>query len=131
LIKKFFILLIFFNILQAQAFEDYIVTTKGKLTNIEIENNTIIDVHPLVTLMNDKNTLIVHPLKTGATCFKVRKNYKENFLFQVFVEENKTTISNVDGFEVLSIDVPPEEDFILDLPPLLKNTPVLRNKEEI
>lgn len=106
--------------LQAQAFEDYIITTDGKLTDISIENNTVINVYPLITIMNDKNTLFVSPLKTGKTRFCVLKNNKEKIMFNVEVSQDKTTIGEVKGFEILSIDVPQkEEELILDEPPLL------------
>ena len=49
--------------LPVAAFEDCIITTKGKLNDIRIQHNDIIDVFPLITISNNKNTLIVHPLK--------------------------------------------------------------------
>lgn len=137
--KKLLTIIILNFALQAQAFEDIIVTTNGKLTDIKIENNTIIDVCPLVTIMNEKNTLIVHPLKSGVTAFTVVKNMKDKFIFHVNVEAFKTTISQNDGFQVLSIDSPPENIdkslYELDLPPLnlfnekLPQPPKLREKE--
>ena len=105
--------------LQAQAFEDCVITTNGKLTDISIEDNTIIDVCPLVTIMNNKNTLIVSPLKVGKTRFCVLKNNKDIIMFNVEVKENKTIIEDVKGFDILAIDVPFEE-FVLDLPPIKK-----------
>lgn len=106
--------------LQAQAFEDYIITTNGKLTDISIENNKIVDVYPLITIMNEKNTLMVSPLQVGKTRVCVLKNNKEKIMFHIEVEENKTTIKEVEGFEILSLDSPNEEEFILDEPPMLK-----------
>jgi hypothetical protein len=103
----------FFSSLQAQAFEDYIIATNGKLTDILIENNQLVDVFPLITVMNEKNTLIVHPLKEGITCFTVRKNEKEKYLFNIKITEEKTTILPVDGFDILSIDIPPTENYSL------------------
>lgn len=101
------------------ALEDCVITNNGKLTDISIEDNTVIDVFPLVTIMNKKNTLIVHPLKTGKTRFCVLKNGKEKIMFNVLVEEEKTIIDEVEGFEILQIDEPPTgEDFDLDLPPI-------------
>ena len=60
MLKKFLtvIFLIFFTILESQAFEDCIVFTKGKMTDIRVEDNTMLDVYPLVTIYNEKNTLI-------------------------------------------------------------------------
>lgn len=127
MIKKILILLSIFSInLQAQAFEDYIITTDGKLTQIKIENNQIIDVFPLITVMNEKNTLIVHPLKEGSTCFSIKKNSTEGFLFHVKVTKDETFIAPVDGFDILPIDEPPIFlDYMLDEPPVLK--PVQKN----
>ena len=52
MIKKLLIPLIFAIPLQTQAFEEYVVSTNGKLTNIKIENDKIINIFPLVTIMN-------------------------------------------------------------------------------
>lgn len=118
--KWFSILLIFFSALQAFAFEDCIITTKGKLTDISIENNKIVDVYPLITIMNDKNTLMVTPLMAGKTRFCVLKNGKEKVMFNIEVNEHKTHIDNVEGFDILVLDKPETEEFVLDEPPILK-----------
>ena len=117
--KKFFLIaLIFLFTPQAQAFEDYIITTDGKLTQISIENNQIIDVFPLVTIMNEKNTLIVHPLKEGITAFTVKKDNQDKFMFNVRVTEDETEITPNDGFDVLPVDEPPIiMDYMVDKPP--------------
>ena len=120
MIKKLIATLIFFMALQAQAFEDYIITTNGKLTDISIEDNTIVNVYPLITIMNDKNTLIVSPLKIGKTSFSVLKNNKERFVFNIEVDETNTKIDDVKGFEIIAIDEPDNEEFVLDKPPILK-----------
>lgn len=131
--KLFLIVAICFISLQAQAFEDCIITTNGRLTNISIEDNTVIDVHPIITIMNKKDTLVIHPLKEGITCFTVLKNSKEKFLFTVRVEKGKTFVSKNDKFEILSLDSPPKA-FEIDLPPLelyedLEKPPVLKLDE--
>ena len=122
------------------AFEDALVITNGKLNNIKIQHNDIIDVFPVITVMNDKNTLIVHPLKEGETKFSVTKNDKDRYTFSVKVTEGFTNVeTDKDGFEILSIDCPPgsfmyyfdldeppyigeEDDFVktLDEPPFLR-----------
>ena len=100
------------------AYEDCIILANGKLTDIKIQNNNIVDVFPLITVMNDKNTIIVHPLKTGQTKFSVVKDNSDKIFFDVKVTGEKTYVSNVDGFEMLTIDCPPiEEYFELDEPP--------------
>ena len=110
------IALIFFSTLQTFGFEDYVITTNGKLTDISIEDNTLVNVYPLITLKNDKNTLMIQPLKAGKTRFCVLKNGKDIVMFNIEITENKTTISETKGFNILSIDCPPK--FLeLDVPP--------------
>ena len=76
MIKKIFILLIIlFTLQSAEAFEDCIITNDGRLSDISIEHNDVVDVYPLITIMNDKNTLIVHPLKIGKTRVLIAKPY--------------------------------------------------------
>lgn len=131
----------FLFLLPAYSYEDYIIATNGRLTDIKIQNNDIIDVYPLITVMNDKNTLFIHPLKSGKTKFTVLKNNKDKYLFNVNVGENSTEIDEVNGFEVLAIDCPPnayEYYFDLDEPPVessysefiknLDEPPVLRGE---
>ena len=113
---------LFFGILMTihsvSAFEDCIVINNGRLTDINIEDNTITDVFPLITVMNEKNTLIVHPLKAGKTRFCALKNEKNLVLFEVEVTETDTIITAPDGFEVFTLDSPVKEyEFELDIPP--------------
>lgn len=119
MIKKLLYTFMFFTIiLQANAFEDSIITTNGKLSNIKIEDNTIIEIYPLITIMNEKNTIIVQPLKEGFTTFTVMKNGKQEYKFEVNVNKKNTQISNNEGFEILSLDIPPQEELeFLDFPP--------------
>ena len=118
--KKIFLLVIFLiSINSVFAFEDCSIITDGKLSDIKIENNKIIDVCPLITVMNDKNTLIVHPLTIGKTRFCILKNGKNLVVFNVEVEDDKTLIEKNEGFEILSIDEPPKIfEYELDLPPI-------------
>ena len=118
--KLIIIFLIFLTSLQAQAFEDYIITTNGKLTDISIENNKIVDIYPLITIMNDKNTLMVSPLQEGKTRFCVLKNGKDKVMFHIEITENKTIIEDVEGFDILALDSPMRDEFELDEPPMLK-----------
>ena len=120
MLKKLFILanLFIFSTLQSQAFEDCLILSDTKLVDIRIENNKIIDVYPLITVLNEKNILVVHPLTTGTTRFSILKNDKERVNFHVYVENNKTHIGEVKGFSILPLDEPPlSEEFELDLPP--------------
>ena len=119
------IILLFFTIQSSLAYDDCIITSNAKLTNIKIENNEVIDVYPLITLMNEKNTLIVHPLKEGSTRFCILKNNKKIIVFNVHVTEETTTIDEVEGFSIDVLDEPnftdEENDFELDAPPLMND----------
>jgi hypothetical protein len=69
--------------------------------------------------MNEKNTLIVHPLKAGKTRFCALKNEKQLVLFEVDATEFNTRINAPKGFEVLTLDPPTDEfEFELDAPPM-------------
>ena len=128
--KYILTLLSFLITLPVLAYEDCIITTNGKLTDIKIQHNDIVDVFPLTTIMNDKNTLIIHPLKDGATKFTVIKNNKDKFLFSVKVTDEQTEINANEGFEVITIDCPPgayEYYFNLDEPPETENSDTSNN----
>ena len=104
------------------AYEDCIISTNGKLTDISIEHNDIIDVFPLTTVMNEKNTLILHPLKCGSTRFCVLKNNKDKIMFNVKIGTDKTTVDPVEGFDILTVDCPPDlYEYELDEPPQWTN----------
>lgn len=103
----------------ANAYEDCLIISNGKLTDISIEDNTIVDVYPIITLMNDKNTLMVTPLKTGKTKLCVLKNNKDIVMFNIEVTEEKTLIDDVKGFDIFSLDTPDDETADLDEPPKL------------
>lgn len=119
--KVLLIVLIMFTTLQAYAFEECIITTGGKLTDIKIENNQLVDIYPLITVMNDKNTLFVKPLSEGETTFSVLKNGKHIHNFNIKISNNKTEISEVNGFYVQTLDAPPVlDEFELDEPPIMK-----------
>lgn len=102
----------------AYALEDGLISCDKKLSDIRIEDNTTIDVFPLYTIMNEKNTLIVHPLKIGKTRFSVVKDGRDKYVFNVKVSDDETVIGPVEGFDIFQIDCPPDfYEFELDIPP--------------
>ena len=121
MIKKVLtVFFIFFAIQSVQAYEDCIISTDGKLTNIQIKDNTMVDVCPIITIMNEKNMLMVHPLKTGETTVCVLKDDKDIIDFNIKITEDETIIEEVEGLEILTLDEP-EEPLELDEPPVMKN----------
>ncbi len=122
--KIFLAILSAFITLPVFAFEDCVIMTDGKLTDIKIQHNDIVDVFPMVTIENNKNTLFVHPLKEGQTKFTVLKNNKSKYLFNIKIDKEKTEINPVEGFEIFTVDCPPEAFeylFDLDTPPQTNN----------
>lgn len=120
--KLIIITAMIYTAISVQAREDCIISNSEKLTDIRIEHNDIIDVFPLVTIMNEKNTLIVHPLKEGSTRFMVTKGGKNKVVFNVKVEDDRTIIDDVEGFDILTVDCPPgyfEYEYELDEPPMM------------
>ena len=103
------------------AFEDCIISADGKLTEIKLENNDIVDVYPIFTLMNEKNMLYIHPLKEGKTGFSILKNGKNRYNFSVVVDAEKTIIKGCEDFDILTLDIPPNVyEYELDEPPFIK-----------
>ena len=121
--KKFLVIfLMLFSILQTLAFEDYILSTDGVLSEIRVENKDVIKIEPLVTIDNSKNTLFITPLKKGETGFSVLKNGNQKYDFKVSVLEDKAVFSEVEGFDIVGFDIPPVIwDYQIDLPPVFKN----------
>ena len=104
-------------------FKNTLLNDKNKISLDSTEQLNLLSkkIDDEILKLNEKNTLIVHPLKEGITCFTIKKNNKENHLFTVRVEPNKTHIQDIEGFDILAIDIPPhEEELLLDLPPFEK-----------
>ncbi len=119
MIKKIFFILCI-SILPAQAFQDCVITSDSKLSDIKVEKAEIVEVSPIYTLMNEKNTLYVQPLKVGKTKICVLKDNKDIVKFDIEITEEETKIDAVEGFEVLTVDMPfdNQDEFELDIPPL-------------
>ena len=114
--KWIIIALILTSGLQTYAFEDFIVTTDHKIVSIETEHKTMLDVYPITTIMNKKNTIFFHPIKEGETKVHLKNEKEKEFIFNIIVSSETASIENVEGFEIISIDNPPEA-FEIDLPP--------------
>ena len=120
MIKRLIIFFICYLTLQANAFEDLILSSNEKMTDIKIENNQIINIHYLTTILNEKDTIFINPINIGETSFSLIKA-NEKYTFNVKVDEDETFINNIEGFEIVSLDTPPQIlDFEIDPPPVLK-----------
>ena len=119
MIKKILtISLIFFTIQSAHAYEDCILSSDGQLGSIKVNNPAIAEVYPIITISNEKNMFIIHPLKEGKTKISLLKNGKDSISFNISVKEDETVTDEVDGIEILSLDEP-DIPIELDTPPIL------------
>ena len=120
MIKKILtISFIFFTIQSTYAYEDCILSSDGKLGNIKVNNSSIADIYPVITISNEKNMFIIHPLKEGKTKISLVKNDKNSISFNITVKKNETIAEDVDGIEILTLDEP-DLPIELDAPPLFK-----------
>lgn len=108
---------------------DYLVTTEKTIKANEVSNPGILTLSPFFTIYNEKNVLLLHPLKVGKTniTFFV-ENTKVSYeivIKQKNATKNADTIKKGD-FEFVLLDAPPviegaEEDLDkyleLDPPP--------------
>jgi len=114
--KWFFVALILIQPLQTFAFEDCVITTTGKIKEIQVENDSILKTHPLVTIENKKNIIFINPLSVGETKIHITRDNDEKAILDVKITETETLISTEKNFETLSLDTPPEW-FEIDTPP--------------
>ena len=120
--KSFLIIaLILISTLQTQAFEEYILSTESRLSKINIENSELLKIQPIITIDNSKNTLFITPLKEGKTTFSVVKDNVEKITFEVKIDKENISFSQVEGFDIVAFDAPPVIlDCNLDVPPVIK-----------
>lgn len=117
--KIILIFLIFFFTLQAQAFEDVILSAEEKISNIKIEEDSIINVNHLTTIQNKKNILFILPKREGKTKLFLTKKNKQ-YVFEIEVKKRKTYVEKKEDFEIVSLDTPPSFfDYQIDIPPII------------
>ena len=117
--KIILIFLIFFFTLQAQAFEDVILSAEEKISNIKIEEDSIINVNHLTTIQNKKNILFILPKREGKTKLFLTKKNKQ-YVFEIEVKKEKTYVEKKEDFEIVSLDTPPNFfDYQIDIPPII------------
>ena len=124
-------LLIIFSILLLSAnstfaFEDCVLSSDTKLTNLKVEPEEIVNINPIYTIKNEKNMFILQPTKIGKSKLKFTRNNDENIVLDIEVTEDETIIDKIDGIEIFSLDSIENnenninEDFELDPPPILE-----------
>ena len=100
----------------AFSFENYIITSENKITNVENKTPDIIDVKILTTIMNEKNTVIVECKKAGKGEFVLTSRGMLD-KFTVNSSEEKSTIVYPKGYFCHVLDKAPGV-YELDPPPV-------------
>jgi len=109
-------LLLFSN--AANAMDNYLLLSDGEISEITTKKDGIIEVSNVVTLTEGNSVAIIKCLKEGHSDFQVKNGNKVNN-FTVNITKKNAKISNNNGYQIVTLDLPPELPPI-DLPPTLK-----------
>jgi len=97
------------------AFDNYLLHTDKPVLKITSSDSSIVTANVLVTIMNEKDTVIITPKNVGKAvltfCFK-----DETIEIPVSVRKIKTVFKKHPKFNFIKIDAPPQL-FQIDLPP--------------
>jgi len=104
--------------LNANAMDNYILLSDNDITEISTNKDGIVDVSSVITLEEGHSVAIIKCLKEGHSEFQI-KNGDNVDNFTVNVGKKNAKISNNKGYQIVTLDCPPELP-AFDLPPVLK-----------
>lgn len=87
--------------------ENYIMLSNESITAVDCSNPDVISVKPLSTLMNDKKTIIISPLKDGTAEFKVKLKHR-TLCYKAVVKDCKIDFNGNRVIKIVPLDLPPE-----------------------
>ena len=87
--------------------ENYIMMSNESITAVECSNCGVICVKPLTTLMNEKKTIIITPVKDGSAEVKVKLKNR-TLSYKVVVKDGKIDFSGNRVIKIVPLDLPPE-----------------------
>lgn len=90
----------------AQA-ENYILLSNEPITKVECVNSGVISVKPLTSLMNEKKTLLISPLKNGTGEFSIKLKYR-TLNYKAIVKDGKIEFKGNSFLKIVPLDLPPE-----------------------
>ena len=97
------------------AFDNYVVHTQKPVNKVVSSDRNIVTANVLVTIMNEKDTILISPKKEGKA-FLIFEFKDETITVPVTVKKNRTVFKKNTGLEFVKIDSPPML-FQIDLPP--------------
>lgn len=87
--------------------ENYIMLSNESITAVECSDTGVICVKPLATLMNDKKTIIISPLKDGTAEFKVKLKHR-TLCYKAIVKDCQIEFKGNRVIKIVPLDLPPE-----------------------
>lgn len=87
--------------------ENYIMMSNESITAVECSNCGVICVKPLATLMNEKKTIIITPVKDGSAEFKVKLKNR-TLTYKAVVKDGKIDFTGNRVIKIVPLDLPPE-----------------------
>ena len=87
--------------------ENYIMMSNESILSVDCSNCGVVAVKPLATLMNDKKTVIITPLKDGTAEFKVKLKHR-TLSYKAVVKDGKIDFSGNRIIKIVPLDLPPE-----------------------
>lgn len=87
--------------------ENYIMMSNESITAVECSDCGVICVKPLATLMNEKKTIIITPIKDGSAEFKVKLKNR-TLTYKAIVKDGKIDFTGNRVIKIVPLDLPPE-----------------------
>ena len=87
--------------------ENYILLSNEPITKVECVNSGVISVKPLTSLMNEKKTLLISPLKNGTGEFSIKLKYR-TLNYKAIVKDGKIEFKGNSFLKIVPLDLPPE-----------------------
>ena len=87
--------------------ENYILLSNEPITKVECSTGGVISVRPLTSLMNEKKTLLVCPIKDGVGEFSIKLKYR-TLDYKAIVKDGKIEFKGNRFLKIVPLDLPPE-----------------------
>lgn len=120
--KKFLILTAFIIFsLQAQAYDDYIMTSDKPVKSVKSSDESVVKIRPVFTIDNNKQTIIITPQKKGKAEITVNLVDKDVTVI-VEITQEQTIFKADNDFTFFPMDIPDEAIEVLPPPDIRENS---------
>lgn len=120
--KKFLILTAFIIFsLQAQAYDDYIMTSDKPVKSVKSSDESVVKIRPVFTIDNNKQTIIITPQKKGKAEITVNLVDKDVTVI-VEITQEQTIFKADNDFAFFPMDIPDEAIEVLPPPDIRENS---------